>query len=156
MKYFKLSEFAVSSEHPELVEIPTGQIKTNVENLGNNLLDKIRENIGIPMTITSGYRNKKLNKAVGGAVNSNHLYGYAADCVCGNKRSDNLKMVYAILNLGLDYDEVIIEKGTLTNPHWIHIALKTTGNRKKFLYSPDGKTYRPIKAEKIVNWNLKI
>lgn len=156
MKYFKLSEFAVSDTYPKLVEIPTGNIKNNVENLVEKILDPIRASIGIPITITSGYRNKNLNKAVGGSSTSNHLYGYAADCVCGNKRSDNLKLVYAILNLGLDYDEIIIEKGTLTSPRWIHIAIKPFNNRKKFLYTPDGRTYRNIKAEKSIIWNFKL
>lgn len=156
MKYFKLSEFAVSSQHPELVELPTGTIKTNIENLVDKLLDPVRSNIGIPITVISGYRNKKLNTAVGGASNSNHLYGFAADCICGNKRSDNLKIVYAILNLGIDYDEIIIEKGTLNSPQWIHVALKTTGNRKKFLYSPDGKTYKQVKVEKLISWKFSI
>lgn len=156
MKYFKLKEFAVSSSYPKLAEIPTGEIKTNIENLVDKLLDPIREYIKTPITITSGYRNEKLNNAVKGAKNSNHLYGYAADCICGNNKDDNLKIVYAILDLNLDYDEIIIEKGTLENPQWIHIALKPHGNRKKFLYSPDGRTYRQVKKEKIIKWKLSL
>lgn len=41
-------------------------------------LERLRSYIG-PLGITSGYRCKAHNKAVGGAINSQHLYGRAAD-----------------------------------------------------------------------------
>lgn len=154
MKYFRLEEFAVSSSYPKLVELPKGSIEQNVKLLVEVLLDPIREKIGMPITVTSGYRPKKLNDAVGGAKNSNHLYGYAADVQCGNKRSDNLKIVYALLELGCDWDECIIEKGTLTAPQWIHIAFKRTGNRRRLEFY-NGKTYRAVTATKQVTWKLK-
>lgn len=43
------------------------------------LLEKIRSVAGLPITITSGYRCKKHNAAVGGAKNSQHVQGIAAD-----------------------------------------------------------------------------
>lgn len=42
-------------------------------------LDAMREELGRPITITSGYRCKSHNKNVGGSPNSQHLYGKAAD-----------------------------------------------------------------------------
>lgn len=42
-------------------------------------VDKIRERYGVPVTITSGYRPPTVNKAVGGASNSRHMYGDALD-----------------------------------------------------------------------------
>jgi uncharacterized protein YcbK (DUF882 family) len=41
-------------------------------------LDEVREIFG-PLKITSGYRNRRLNALVGGARNSKHLTGQAAD-----------------------------------------------------------------------------
>ena len=43
------------------------------------LLQCIREHFGKPVTITSGYRTAAHNRAVGGAVYSQHQYGRAAD-----------------------------------------------------------------------------
>ena len=43
------------------------------------LLQCIREHFGKAVTITSGYRTAAHNKAVGGAVYSQHQYGRAAD-----------------------------------------------------------------------------
>lgn len=42
-------------------------------------LQKLRDAIGRPIKITSGWRSPEHNKAVGGAKNSQHLYGKAAD-----------------------------------------------------------------------------
>ncbi len=42
-------------------------------------LEFIREMVGCPIIVNSGYRSHTVNKAVKGAVNSAHLYGKAAD-----------------------------------------------------------------------------
>lgn len=44
-----------------------------------NVLQKIRGHFGKAVTITSAYRTPGKNKAVGGQVYSQHLYGRAAD-----------------------------------------------------------------------------
>lgn len=59
-----------------------GQVKVSQE-----LLDKlqiIRDEINLPITVTSGYRCEKHNKAVGGKENSQHLKGNAADITCSD------------------------------------------------------------------------
>jgi hypothetical protein len=48
-------------------------------------LQKIRDEMGIPITITSGYRCEVWNKSVGGAVNSRHRKGDAADIKVNGK-----------------------------------------------------------------------
>lgn len=44
-------------------------------------LQKIRDYTNLPITINSAYRSPKYNKKIGGAKNSQHLYGKAADIV---------------------------------------------------------------------------
>ena len=44
-----------------------------------DLLQRIRDHFGQPVTITSGYRTARHNAAVGGAAFSQHCYGRAAD-----------------------------------------------------------------------------
>lgn len=67
-KYFKPREFGCRC---------CGKVNTVDELLV--VLDKLREYFDSPVVITSGTRCAKHNKAVGGAVASQHLYGTAAD-----------------------------------------------------------------------------
>ena len=46
-----------------------------------DLLQKIRDHFGVAVTINSGYRTNTYNKKVGGATNSQHVKGTAADIV---------------------------------------------------------------------------
>lgn len=148
----------MSGSYPKLVEIPAhgSQIEQNLTYLIEKLLDPIREKIGKPMRVTSGYRPNRLNTAVKGAKNSNHLYGYAADVMTGNGGADNLQIVYALLDLGIPFDECIIERGTLQKPQWIHLAVKKSGNRKRFSYSPSANTYLPVKYKKETHYTLSV
>ena len=49
------------------------------------MLEALRAVLGQPITITSGYRSKGYNKKVGGAPNSYHVKGRAADIQVRNK-----------------------------------------------------------------------
>lgn len=44
-----------------------------------HVLERLRERTGHPLPIVSGYRCPVHNRAVGGARNSQHVYGSAAD-----------------------------------------------------------------------------
>ena len=151
--YFTIPELCCSGSYKKLVEIPKeGSTEyNNLLNLIFNLLNPIREKLGKPIRVTSGYRPPALNKAVGGAANSNHLYGCAADIHTGNDSTDNIKIVKAVLELQIPFDEVICEgavfnkEGELVSCKWVHVALRQTNNRKKFLYTSDFKTYHPLK-----------
>lgn len=153
---FNMEEFAVSGSYPKLAKLPIEGSKewNNIIELVKNLLQPIRTAINAPMKITSGYRSKELNKKVGGAVNSNHLYGMAADV----QTTDNISMVKVLRDLGVDFDECIIEYPKFKNDEiddckWVHLAYNKNNNRKKTLYyCGDGKGYRPFK----INNEVKI
>lgn len=67
---FKLYEFECNH---------CGTVKISPELI--EMVQKVRNHFGRPVTINSGYRCPTHNKAVGGAANSQHLYGTAADIV---------------------------------------------------------------------------
>ena len=85
-----------------------------------------------PLVTTSGYRSEKLNRAVRGARDSNHLTGCAADIVC---RDCEQAVRYAAILLDLalyndqPFDELIIER-KFTH-YWLHFAVREDGNRGK-------------------------
>lgn len=74
-KNFDLQEFA-SKDGAVFPE----RVIENLKRLAENL-QKIRDIIGVPISINSGYRSPAHNKKVGGAKNSQHLTGMAADIV---------------------------------------------------------------------------
>ena len=90
----------------------------------------------VPIIINSGYRSPQVNKAVGGAPNSNHLTGCAVDIhVAGIEQL----VRYATILLDIsderqeDFDELLLErspKGT----YWLHFAVRPTGNRRKVAF----------------------
>lgn len=52
----------------------------NVQKLAENL-QVLRNELGVPVHVFSGYRTARHNKTVGGKKNSQHLYAKAADIV---------------------------------------------------------------------------
>ena len=83
MKYFNMSELTHSAvaRSLHLDNHPPEEVCLNIEALVEHVLDPARELLGKPLYVSSGYRSARLNQAVGGAVNSQHLRGEAAD-VC--------------------------------------------------------------------------
>ncbi|SMC79828.1 YcbK family protein [Papillibacter cinnamivorans] len=68
-EHFSLREFACRDGSDE-VKVDSDLVE---------LLEKIRSRFGAPVTISSAYRTAAYNKKVGGAAQSQHLYGKAAD-----------------------------------------------------------------------------
>jgi zinc D-Ala-D-Ala carboxypeptidase len=59
-------------------------------------LDSIRQKIGRPMRVVSGYRTQDRNKLVGGVDSSAHVRGYAADIAASNSKDRMLLVDYAL------------------------------------------------------------
>ena len=112
------------------------QVK-NLAYLCTRILEKIREHYGVPIFITSGFRNKKVNKGVGGYKKSQHKEGEAADFIV-HKNLVSKVWKWIVEDSGLDFDCCILEFNT-----WIHISYKWKGdNRNKILIAKkeNGKT----------------
>ena len=94
---------------------PTPNIISNLGRLAQ-LLEQVRKVVGRPITITSGYRCKALNDAVGSKSTSQHLLGCAADIKALNMTPDEL--VKRIINSDIQYDQLIREFDS-----WVHISV---------------------------------
>jgi len=126
---FKLSEFIYSETALEkgIDNTPNEQVIENITLLVIKLLQPLRGLYGKPIVISSGYRSKELNRAVGGVYNSQHLIGQAADI-----RTTNPQELLALLKSShLMFDQAITYK---SKPHLLHLSYKATGNRNMILY----------------------
>lgn len=122
-------------------------IKNNINNMPDiNSLDcmldlivyclqPIRDMLGKPMIITSGYRNAAVNKLTGGADNSQHLKGQAVDFVVSGMT--NKDVVNFIRNTGVKFTQLIEEYGS-NNVSWVHIGYDKTDLRGEVLKYKNG------------------
>ncbi len=78
-------------------------------------LQTARDKIGRPLVVTSGYRCPAHNKAVGGAANSQHLYGKAADVTCPDVSPGQL---YDIL------EPLFPDGGAGLYPGFVHVDIR--------------------------------
>lgn len=149
MKYFTITELTRSETAKRLAidNTPTKTVRANLTALGENILDPLREAWGAPIIVTSGYRCPALNKAVGGATNSQHIYGQAADIrTVSDKREDNMKLLRKLIDLNLPFDKLIAEYvDSSGRPDWIHVSFSPLNRRIK-LTCRAGKYTRGIKT----------
>jgi len=115
--------------------------------LAEKVFEPLREWVGGPIKVNSFFRSVALNEAIGGAASSQHCKGQAIDIddVYGVK--SNAEM-YNWIKENLDFDQMIWEFGTDTQPNWIHVSyVSKEDNRNKCLkaYKEHGQTkYRVI------------
>jgi zinc D-Ala-D-Ala carboxypeptidase len=101
--------------------------------LCTKLLEPIRQLYGAPITISSGYRCPRLNKAVGGSPTSQHMIGEAADIDFGTREANLLlfDMIQEWQKNGfIEFDQLLNE----FDGDWIHVSHKRIGkNRRQVL-----------------------
>lgn len=90
-----------------------------------NLLQPLREKLGKPVIITSGYRCAYLNKLVGGKETSQHVMGQAADIRV--KGIAPAALCAFIKSSGLTVDQCINEYD-----QWVHVSYRKEGNRNQY------------------------
>ena len=115
-----------------IVRVPSEVIQNAIA-LVEEVLDPLREQYGHPIYVNSGYRCPVKNKAIGGAANSQHCKGQAADITAGSP-DENLKLLRILIKMN-HFDQVIIyvHPGSF-KPQFIHVTWKRNGaNRRTIL-----------------------
>ncbi len=83
------------------------------------------------VSVSSGYRSPRLNRAVGGARRSAHLTGHAVDFNC-HGYGPPLAVCRAIAGSDVAFDQ-LIEEGT-----WVHISFAPRMRREVLTRRPEG------------------
>ena len=105
----------------------------NLKALCMEVLQPLRDFLGKPVVISSGYRCPELNKAVGGVRNSQHMKGEAADIHVENTEH-LLKIMHFIMD-ETDFDQLIWERNR-AGTQWVHVSYKREGvNRHQVVSS---------------------
>ena len=133
--HFDLSEFtrSESAKREGLDNTPTSEHLENIKILCEKVLEPIRMRFG-PINISSGYRGKMLNHFIGGAVNSDHCLGRAADIDMDDVGTGVTNTeVFNYIKDNLDYDQLIWEFGNKEKPDWVHVGYRLNENRKQTL-----------------------
>ncbi|MDY3847735.1 MAG: D-Ala-D-Ala carboxypeptidase family metallohydrolase [Prevotella sp.] len=106
----------------------------NLKALCEKVLEPLREHLGTPVRINSGFRSKEVNKLVGGKDNSQHLRGQAADLMVHNTQ-EMIRMMHFIMD-ETDFDQLILERNKWGS-QWVHVSHKRDGgNRHQVLSRP--------------------
>ena len=118
-KDFTLEELIHSdlADRLYIKNLPTDEQVYNLTALAQDVLQPVRDYLGVPIKVNSGFRSEALNKRIGGKPTSQHLNGEAADIECEEK--SNKELFDAIVKLGVS-DQVINE----SNFAWVHVSHK--------------------------------
>jgi hypothetical protein len=111
---------------------PTAEHLNNFKLLAEKVFEPIREHFKVPIHISSGYRSLALNKKIGGSLTSQHCSGEAIDIdMDGSASGVTNAQVFKYIKDNLNFDQLIWEFGTSSNPDWVHVSYESTGKQRK-------------------------
>lgn len=118
--HFRLIEFTRSGEATArgLDNTPGEKEIKALRALCENILEPMRHHFGA-IYITSGYRSRRVNNAVGGVGGSQHTRGEAADILLST--FNDWREAVAFVKR-LDFDQLIIEPLHDPRPRWLHVS----------------------------------
>ena len=144
---YKEATRSVTALRLGIENVPNDYELQNMELVAEKVFEPLRKAVNGPIKINSFFRCEELNKAIGGSSKSQHCQGRAIDIDDVYGYVSNSYMYYYIKD-NLDFDQLIWEFGTDTEPDWVHVSyVDSDSNRKRCLlaYKEEGKTkYKDI------------
>jgi hypothetical protein len=121
-----------SAKRKGISNMPTAEHIANFKLLAEKVFEPIRQNFRCPIHISSGYRSKELNAAIGGSLTSQHCSGEAIDIdMDGTPNGVTNRMVFDFIKDKLEFDQLIYEFGDAQNPDWVHVSYESSGKQRK-------------------------
>ena len=116
------SEYAVRHDIPNT---PDADVSENLRILALGL-ERIRNIIGQPITVTSGYRSPKVNSGVGGSKTSDHVKGLAADIKVNGMSPQVVASIINDTKHEIQFKQCILEFN-----QWVHVSFPDVGEDAK-------------------------
>ena len=108
---------------------PNADQLKQLELLCTQFLQPLRDAYG-PIKISSGFRSELVNNLVGGAANSLHTQGRAADIYCSSWEQAFTFAAHFLMRWqrwGIGFDELIVCRRISTGSIWVHIGVPRDG-----------------------------
>lgn len=125
-KNFTLEQLTVTETG--LKNKPDDQSIESLKRLCETILEPLFEDVGLPISISSGYRSPEINRKIKGSATSQHMKGEAVDF--GIKGMSKVEICKKIIDLDLPYHQLINE-GTTSGATWIHVSIAPNGVKPK-------------------------
>jgi zinc D-Ala-D-Ala carboxypeptidase len=103
----------------------------NLRAIAEEVFQPLRDHFGVPLFVSSGFRSKKLNKAIGGSKYSQHMVGEALDIDADVYGSVTNRELFMFIKENLIFDQLIWEFGDDDTPDWVHVSYKEKGQNRK-------------------------
>lgn len=120
----------------------------NLKIVADKIFQPLRDHVGVPIYVSSGYRSAELNYAIGGSSTSQHVQDRALDLDADVYKGVTNADIFFYIKECLDFDQLIWEFGDESNPDWVHVSYNSPSeNRNRVMRAykdPEylGTTYR--------------
>lgn len=132
-QHFSLAELTVTNTG--LKNEPSPVIVERLILLADRM-EKVREVLGVPILISSGWRSDAVNTAVGGVKTSDHRNGFVCD-FSAPRFGSPYKICDAIIKSGMQFDQLIHER-----KKWVHISFAPRMRQQVLTLPVRGRKYK--------------
>lgn len=144
-EHFTFEELTDSGSYPALVAQNRVEAKGYLKQLKHTAasLEEIRDILGVPLIVSSGFRNSALNNAVKGSATSKHKLGLCADFMPKGMSLDEAMNILKKSDKLLSVRKVIFEG--VKGKFWFHVQTKSLASEPtEFYVTSDGKNYTKV------------
>ena len=139
---YKEAVHSATAKRRGIENVPNEDQLDNMYKVAEFIFEPLRMYVGGAIKITSFFRSKELNAAIGGSKKSQHCKGQAIDIddVFGHKT--NYEM-FQYIRENIDFYKLIYEFGSNDNPDWVHcsyVSKRENRNRVLRAIRENGKT----------------
>lgn len=112
--------------------MPDNETLVTMQVTAQHVFEPLRQHFNEPIYISSFYRCKELNTAIGGSSKSQHCKGEAIDIDDVYSKATNADFFNYIKDR-LEFDQLIWEFGDDESPDWVHVSYSLGKNRMRIL-----------------------